>query len=329
MPAAAPAGASQNTQNPEVFPMPSLLRRCAVLLLLLAPLAHAAPLPKLRAPLKDEAKASTVVLYVQQTEVAVDDPYVGAPGGGLLGALIGSAIESKMARNRQAAVGPVRDAMLDFGFEQQLQAALQRHLPRSLVADDAQFLVVRSEQEWRDHLRRVTPSNVLLVTARYAFEQNFEMAYVHAIASLQRADKPLPDEATFEALPNRKKRKLAPTLLHTGSYYSAFVTHSPYQKQARADGDAGFEHNAKQWTQDGAEPLRASFAAGIEEVAALVEREAAAGLPKADGKVRAMIPHSVLPSNSRKLPRLEAGAGRSLLQDKFDLYWVDDRLIKS
>jgi hypothetical protein len=309
--------------------MSFLLRRCVVLLLLLAPLAHAAPLPKLRAPLAQDARASTVVLYVQQTEVAVDDPYVGAPGGGLLGALIGSAIESKMARNRQAAVGPVRDAMLDFRFEEQLQAALKRRLSPALVEDDAPFVVVRSEQEWRDHLRRVTPATVLLVTARYAFEQNFEMAYVHAIASLQRADKALPDEAAFEALPNRKKRKLAPTIVHTGSYYSAFVTHSPYRKQARAEGDAGFEHNAKQWAKGGAEPLRASFSAGIEEVAALVEREATAALPRAGGKVRAMLPHSILAPVSRRLPRLEAGAGRSLLQDKYDLLWVDDRQIKS
>ena len=77
-------------------------------------------LVKLQEPLNEADKAEAVLLYLEQTEVAVDDVDVQQAGGGLIGVLIEGAIESTKTRNRQEALAPLRDVLLDYDYEAQL-----------------------------------------------------------------------------------------------------------------------------------------------------------------------------------------------------------------
>jgi hypothetical protein len=307
--------------------------RCIVLgsLLLLAGLpAVAAPHPKLTKPLDEARKVRHVAVMFEQSEVAVDDVDVnGGATGGLIGALIEVGMESKMTSNRQQAIAPVRDALLDLGFETAFVDALRRHMPDTAVASDADYAVIRNEVEWRDVLRAHRGSTVMLVNARYAFEQNFDIAYVHAFASIVPSAKTLPDEAAWDKLSNRKRRLYLSDPLHVGSYYASHAEHPLFGKrEKKVEGEARFETNASRWSRDGGAPARAAFTAAADELAMLVRRDVARELPAPGPKSRALLPNRFFAPLARKLARVDQTQGRTLLQDKYDLYWVDATQIK-
>jgi hypothetical protein len=306
--------------------------------LTLAALAGCAPVPmkKLDAPMADAEKADHVVIFLEQSEIAVDDVDVqnGGTSLGLIGVLVGSivesAMESTMTKNRQEAIAPLRDALLDYQYETRLIEAISSHLPTSLVKADAQFKLVRNQDEWRAHLDSVVPANVFLVNTRYAFEQNFDVAYVYAAATLQHFDRVPPSDSEWKKMSQKQRKANAPTLLHAGSYYSQHVTHSPFAKQKKDRKDARYEHNAAQWAVNGAEPVRQAFGQSLEEIAALIQRDGEGRLPPAPKKkdARVFLANFVMQPMLLKSSRVERTADRSLVMLGQNAYWIDNLQIK-
>ncbi len=295
-----------------------------------------APLKKLDAPMAEAEKADHVVILLTQSEIAVDDVDVqnNAGGFGLVGALIGAlvetAMESTMTKNRQEAIAPLRDALLDYEYETKLIEAIKTHLPTSLVKADAQFKLVRNDAEWRAHLESVIPANVFLVDTRYAFEQNFDVAYVYAAASLQRFVKVPPSESDWKKMSKKQRKAYEPTMLHAGSYYAQHVTHSPFAKQVKAKSDALYQHNAAQWAVNDAEPVRQAFGQSLDEVAELIQRDGEGRLPEAPKKkdVRVFLANFAFQPMVAKSSRIENSADRSLVVLGQNAFWIDNLQIK-
>lgn len=310
--------------------MNNSLRHLLVVVLMSLGACAPAPLKKLDAPMAEAEKADHVVIFLAQSEVAVDDVDVNNGAGGLLGALIEVAMESTMTRNRQKAIEPLRNTLLDYEYEAKLIAALQSHLPTSLVKSGAPIKIVRNDQEYRDHIASVVPANVFVVNSRYAFEQNFEIAYVHAVAAMHKHTRVPPTEKDWKNMSVKQRKAIAPALLHTGSYYAEGVTHSPFIKQQKAKGEAGFERNAAAWAVDQAEPVRLVFARALDEVASLIQRDGEGSLPVTPAKkdIRVFVAHSYLQPMLLRGTRIEQADGRSLVVIGQNMHWIDHRQIK-
>ncbi len=250
---------------------------CALLMLTLLT-GCVTPPPRLNAPLVEAEKASAVVVYLQQTEIALDQLSFDGSSQGAAVHLVGSIVAGKMASNRAKAIVPYRQALLSHNLENQLIDALREHLPVAMVRTDAAFKIVRTEAEWRHHLHSVVPANVLLVTARYGFEQNLEVAYVYADVDFSHYHRVPPDleasrEVSFDA-----RMAAKPTLLHRGSYYSQHVLQPLFDESVQ--GLSGFNSSAQAWSANGAEAALGAFAIGMDEVAQLIAADSQGGLPK-------------------------------------------------
>ncbi len=290
-----------------------------------------APLKKLDAPLADAEKADHVVILLTQSEVSVDDADVGNGGGGLLGALIEVAVESAKTKNRQEAIAPLRNALLDYQYEAKLIEAIKAHLPTSMVTADATFKVVHNTDEWRAHLQSVIPANVFLVSTSYAFEQDFDIAYVGAGVALRKFSTMPPDEKQWKKMTTKQRKAVEAPLLHQGSYTSQHVTRSLFVKVKKTPGMARYEQNAADWSQNGAEPVRIAFSKALDEIASLIQRDGDRSLPPTPPKkgTRAILANPYMQPNLANTSIIERANGRSLVVIGQNIHWIDDRQVKN
>jgi len=288
------------------------------------------PLKKLDAPMAEQEKADHVVIFMMQSEVAVDDAQSSNYGGGLIGALIEVAVESTMTKNRQKALEPLRDKLLDYEFESKLISGIEANLPTSLVKQGAPVKIVRNEEEWRAHLQTVIPANVLLISPRYAFEQNFEIAYVHSTALMQTFKQMPPTPKQWKQMGKAARKAAEPVLLHAGSYYSQHVPYSPFERQKKQKGESGYERNARAWSDNGAEPVRVAFAAGIDELADLIQRDGERRLPSIEGKkkARVFLAHAIVQPMQLKAVPIDSEGSRTLVVFGQNVHWIDNRQMK-
>ena len=298
--------------------------------LVLATLAGcAAPLAKLDAPMEESNKADHVVILLEQSEIRVDDADVYGGGFGVIGVLVEAAVESAKTKNRQEAIAPLRDALLEYRFEDKLVEAIRAELPTSLVKAGAPVKVVRSSDEWRDHVRSLAlPANVFVVNTRYGLEQDFQIAYIHAMASLLAVvHKPL-TEAEMHGMRTEERKAREPKALHMGSYYSEHVTQPLWGKQPDTGKLARYEFNAGQWAANAAQPVRDAFARGAGEIAGLIRRDGDGAVQASGDKSKALVAHSAVAPMAVKAPVAERDDDRLLLADGPNLRWVDLRQIK-
>ena len=251
-------------------------RGCALLALALLS-GCVTPPPRLNAPLVEAEKASALVVNLQQTEIALDQVTFDGGSQGAAVDLVGGIVAGKMASNRAKAIVPYRQVLLSHNLENQLIDALRKHLPVAMVRSDAAFKIVRNEAEWRHHLQSVVPANVLLVTVRYGFEQNLEVAYVYADVDFSHYHRIPPDREASRQMSLEARRAAQPTLLHRGSYYSQHVLQPLFDESVA--GLSGFNASADAWSENAAKPARTAFAIGMDEVAQLIATDSQGGLP--------------------------------------------------
>lgn len=308
----------------------NVLRAAAVSAMALLAGACAAPITKLEAPMVETQKADHVVILLTQSEVTVDDVDAVYAGGGLIGALISASVESAMTRNRQEAIAPLRDKLLDFDFERKLVEALQSNLPTELVKQGAEVKIVRNLDEMREHLKTVVPANVFAIAPTYSFEHDFNIAYIHAGAALNHFHVVPPSDAERKKMSKQQRKAAEPKLLHAGSYYSEHVALDPFAKHKKAKGESGYERNARAWADDDAEAVRKAFESGLVEVADMIRRDAGEKLSSmpAIAKKKAMFASTYSGPLVFKAEIVEQGESRSLLRFGANLKWVDNQQIK-
>jgi len=289
-----------------------------------------APLQKLEKPLVEDEKAATVVIYLEQAAVEIDGAVVETGLGGVVGFLIENMAEGKMNSNRRKAFPALHGMLINYDYENRLVDALRKNLPLQLVRADASFKIVRNEQEWHQHLSSVVPANVLVIKTRYGFEQNFEIAYVHAETDLSHHHRVPPDKQAIRQMTIEQQRAAKPTILYRGSYYSQHATRRLFDELVNDEGLSGYETNAAAWAKDRAAPARQAFSIGINEVAQLIEADAQGQLPNPEDPVemRIMAAHAYVGPIPIWTKVLARNGDRILVNFGHHHFWVDQRQVQ-
>ena len=207
-------------------------------------------------------RSDTVLIFLQQREVEVDKPDVNA-GGGLLGALVEGVMESTMDKNRQAALTPIRNGLIGLDFENRFVAMLKQTMPTSLVQESAAYTVVRSQFDLEAALVKVNGRNGALVSARYAFDQNFNALYVNT--AVQFGDIGMVLNAKGKAQSKYKTQKAMIGKVTFASYSSHFFIPDA----------GGYEAGAAYWSANSGKPMLDAFQQSLDEIGGLIKRDLA------------------------------------------------------
>ncbi|MGY1457396.1 MULTISPECIES: hypothetical protein [unclassified Luteimonas] len=209
-----------------------------------------------------------VELVQEQQELAVDvpDSSGAAMQFGLLGALIGSAIESTQVKNAERRVAELRNLLVDYPFQARMEAALRERLPSEGISPSPVFELRATPWLAADATGTLSePVERLVLMPRYAMRNDFELMSVALTASF----------AVREPRANGKIKVRTP-------FFRRYAFHFPLDDIGLdADGDAG------RWLEMGAPRLEAMLDRGIDHVVdMLVYDLSAEGRAEAEAKVK-------------------------------------------
>lgn len=144
---------------------------------------HAGVVPK---PI---AQQLPIEIVQAQQEVAIDVPTTASAVGmqfGLIGALIGSAVQNSQAKGAEERVIPIRDSLVGYDFNNRLEQALRAKLASSDVSPEPQFTlwtpVALAERQTG---RLEQPAQALVIAPRYAFDYELDTFTVRAVVTLE------------------------------------------------------------------------------------------------------------------------------------------------
>ena len=133
-------------------------------------------------------KATEVVIGLSQQEITAEITPSGiaaAAGGGLIPALIDIMVEKSRAGDAEAAIAPVKNALIDYDFAKQLQASLDNEFRqlswlnlqgfRTEASPDAKKVIAAAD--W------AKASVVLVISVRYMLSADFSQMRVKATAT--------------------------------------------------------------------------------------------------------------------------------------------------
>jgi hypothetical protein len=147
--------------------------------------ALAAKLEPLPIPLEPQL---SVELVLGQQEMAVDVPDSSAATAqfGLIGALVGSAIENAQVQNAEKRVVEVRNRLIDYDFNERFEAAARAAVATDGISPDPQVIVRKSA--WDAASAENKPETgqkktVLVIVPRYSMSSNFEQVSISMAVS--------------------------------------------------------------------------------------------------------------------------------------------------
>lgn len=128
-----------------------------------------------------------------QQEVAIDVPTTAsAVGGGfgLIGAIIGSAVQNAQAKGAEERVTGVRDALIGYDFNANLERALRAKLASGDISPDPQFnILTPAAVAERIEKRAAQPTQALVLGPRYAFDYEMTTLTVKVVATLENRER--------------------------------------------------------------------------------------------------------------------------------------------
>lgn len=152
-----------------------------VLLLLLSLLACGAQAAKRPLPMPIAPELPVEMIEAQQ-EIAVTVPDTAAAVGmqfGLVGALIGSAVQNAQTKKAEGRIVPLRNLMVDYRFNQKVAEVLKTRLPSEGVSPHPVLTVMPTPWEARDALQSgQLPPMALVITPSYDMDSDFSQLTV-------------------------------------------------------------------------------------------------------------------------------------------------------
>lgn len=199
------------------------------------------------------------VVGLDQQEIAADinrSNISAATGGGLIFALVDAAVDSAQAKKAEAAVTPVRDALLDYNFGARFSGDLADTL-RDIPWLKGQKVVVQSPaspdlvKEWVD---RSPADGLLLLRTRYRFSPDFKAITILVDATLLARSAALAQAAAT-------KRDGVPA-----TFANSFGVVLPLPDA----GKLGRDQAAAKWAEGHGAAARAALDLGAREMAAMI-----------------------------------------------------------
>ena len=163
-----------------------MFHRMALLLLLSLGVcgAQAAKRPL---PMPIAAELPVEVIEAQQ-EIGVSVPETASAVGmqfGLVGALIGSAVQNAQTKKAEARIVPLRNLMVDYRFNQKVAEALEAKLPSEGVSPHPQLTVMPTTWEARDAQQTgQLPPMAMVITPSYSMDSDFSQLTVTLLAEV-------------------------------------------------------------------------------------------------------------------------------------------------
>lgn len=138
--------------------------------------ANAASMQQLPSPIEPQLSVE-IVLNQQEMQVDVPDSSAAASQFGLLGALIGAAVDNAAVKNAEQRIVAIRDLMVGYNFNEKFEAAARVAIATPGISPNPQIRVVKSA--WDSSLDDVKPSpaqvlTAFIITPRYSISSNFE-----------------------------------------------------------------------------------------------------------------------------------------------------------
>lgn len=128
-----------------------------------------------------------------QQEIAIDVPTTASTVGmqfGLIGALVGSAIQNSQAQDAEKRVTPVRDALIGYDFNARLEQALRAKMASDAISPEPQFAFLSpAAVAERVAARAEIPAQALVLMPRYAFDYDMETLTVRIDATLENRER--------------------------------------------------------------------------------------------------------------------------------------------
>jgi|SRR5579871_472537 len=228
-------------------------------------LAGCANLPSIHQPLPTNARAdlttTDVVLPIKQSEVYVFVPMAtGGAGFGLIGALVDAGIDSTRTSKAETAVTPLRNAMVDYSFDNALQTELKSSLAEVAWVHPEDFKVVRdiSDEGLGKTLAESKASSVLFVVADYHLSNDGDVLLATFEVAL------MPNNDQLKALVPGRRNDKTPVALINALYRNRFV----FEAHVASTGDR--DRNIAEWSANNAAAARAALTMAAKKIAPLM-----------------------------------------------------------
>ncbi|MBX9402763.1 hypothetical protein K4L06_15745 [Lysobacter sp. BMK333-48F3] len=240
------------------------------------------------------AQQLPVELVLNQEEMAVVVPDTSAATAqfGLIGALIGSAIENAAVKAGEKRVAEIRNLLLDYRFNQRIEDELREKLASDGISPNPAVEVRKTAWDAASAVDNATlPADVLVLVPTYAMANNFESMTVKLHATM----------AHRERKPNGKVKV-------RNRYARTYAFNYPLIKVSGNNAD----QDAQRWVAMGSAGLAGLLDRGVEQVTDMLAYDfSSEGRAEGLAKVKA----EKLSINGT------AVAGRKLRSDK-DWLWV-------
>jgi len=217
-------------------------------------LAACASQPSIHLPVSNAARSTfestDVVLPIRQSEIYVFVPMATAGAGfGLVGALVDISVDSARTSKAETAVTPLRNAMVDYSFDNALQSELKGSLAQVAWLHAGNFGVTHdiSNDGLGKALAASKASSVLFVIADYRLSNDGEVMYVTLQAAL------MPNNDKTRALIPGKRDDKTPVALVNALYRNRFIF------EAHVSGTGDRDKNIAEWSANNGAAARAAL----------------------------------------------------------------------
>ena len=230
---------------------------------------------------RDKMPSTEVVTLIPQNEVVVTIPVatgISAQSGvqfGLLGALVGSLVESGITASNAAAaetsVKPLRSALVDFDFDRNINSDIQGQLAQATWINPQDYRVVKdgTPQTLEGIVTGSKASGVLLNSVSYALNFNADELTVVMTSRL------LPHSTDLKALlPGKADPKVSVIAPDNDLYHNVF-TFTTAVPNATNNRDA----NIVLWSANSGAPMRDALKLGSTKLAELLVADLVADTP--------------------------------------------------
>lgn len=132
------------------------------------------------------ARELPVELVLNQQEMAVEVPQTATAVGmqfGLIGAIIGSAVQNAQAKKAETRVVPVRDLLVRYRFNERLEAALREKLASEGLSPHPQLSVRQTAWDQAQANDHPASMQALVIVPRYAMTYDFQTLSVNLATS--------------------------------------------------------------------------------------------------------------------------------------------------
>jgi hypothetical protein len=221
---------------------------------------------------RDKISSTEVVVPIAQSEIYVFVPVstsasssVGASFG-LLGAIVGTAIDAGINDARttkaEAAVKPLRDALVDFKFDETFQSDVKNSISSVpwMHVDNVRVVKQVTNGSLDQVLTDSKAGAVLFAATDYHLSNAADILSITVAVSL------FPNNDTLRALKANSKIK--------GDFKSAVANalyHNTMAYETKAPDSTGDrDHNMANWSANGGAAMRASLTSGMEKLAAML-----------------------------------------------------------